>query len=264
MTTQFQNIPNIRQLGGYRMTDGRTIKQNKLWRGGFLKDATKDDIRLFKSFHLRHIFDFRSEGEVNRRPDCHIEGADNLWLPTLDMVTDQKVEQFPPEAYNNLPEFLMTVAFTEKGKRMAREMYPSMVTNEYTQLQYSVFIMNVISAEEGACYWHCSEGKDRTGLGAAFLLAALGADRELIIEDFGRSNIFFGAKVEATKQRIATLGAGEEEMKVIQAFIGVSVENFINTLDLIDTQYGGMTEYLHNQLLISDDDMELLRDKYLE
>ncbi len=261
---EFSNIPNIRQLGGYRMKDGRVIKQNRLFRGGYLKDATENDIRLFQQYQLRHIFDFRSEGEVQRRPDCEVPGADNLWLPTLDMVTDQKVEQFPAEAYNDLATFLMTVAFTEKGKCMAKEMYPSMLTNEYTQLQYSVFIMNVMTAQEGACYWHCSEGKDRTGIGAALLLAALGADRDLIIEDFGRSNLFYEKKVQAAKQRITDLGGGEEERQVIQAFIGVSVEYFINALDEIDKEYGGMTEYLHNQLLLSDNDLQMLRDKYLE
>ncbi len=264
MNWEFKSIPNVRDIGGYKMHDGRTIKHNRLLRGGFLKDASEEDILYFQKIHLRHIFDFRTEGEVSYKPDCDIPGADNLWLPTLDMHTDQKIEQFPAEAYRNLPDYLMTAAFTDKGKETARTLYPSMVVNEYTQLQYSVFIMNVLNTNEGACYWHCSEGKDRTGLGAAFLLAALGADMDIIIEDFDKSNDYYQERIDIVKERIEAIGGGEEEMKVIQAFIGVSVENFINAMKLIDSEYGSMEDYLHNQLLLSDDDITTLRNKYLE
>ena len=52
-------------------------------------------------------------------------------------------------------------------------------------------------------------------------------------------------------------------MDVIQAFMGVSTKNFRSTLDLIDREYGGMTNYLHDILLLSHDDIALLRRRYL-
>ena len=52
-------------------------------------------------------------------------------------------------------------------------------------------------------------------------------------------------------------------MAVIQAFMGVSTPNFIKTLDLIDREFGGMTEYLHTILCLSSADLHILRNRYL-
>ena len=46
--------------------------------------------------------------------------------------------------------------------------------------------------------------------------------------------------------------------------IGVSKENFESTLDLIDKQYGSLSQYIENQLGFSKEEQLLLREKYLE
>ena len=111
--------------------------------------------------------------------------------------------------------------------------------------------------------WHCFQGKDRTGWGAAYILFALGVDRDAIIEDFDRSNLAYQPLVKRLNDQIIALGGGEAEMDVIQAFMGVSTKNFRSTLDLIDREYGGMTNYLQDILLLSHDDIALLRRRYL-
>lgn len=265
MILNFEGIPNVRDLGGYEMQDGRKIRPGHLIRGGYLVGATDNDIRrLHDEYHVAHIFDFRTEGERHFAPDREVEGARNTWLPTLDVHTDQKIEQFPEEAYRDLPNYLMKMAFTEKGQRMARTLYPSMIDNEYTQLQYASFIQQIINTEDGAVYWHCSQGKDRTGIGAAFVLAALGASRETIIKDFDLSNEGWKPLLDECMQRIEALGGGEEEKKVIQAFIGVNTQYFIDTLDSIDRNYGSLLDYIRDMLLIFDADMEILKERYLE
>ena len=264
MILTFEGIPNVRDLGGYTMQDGRTIRSGCLIRGGYLVGATENDItRLQKEYHVTHIFDFRTEGERLYAPDKQIEGVRNTWLPTLDVHTDQKIEQFPEEAYRDLPNYLMKIAFTDKGKRMARTLYPSMIDNEYTQLQYASFLQQIINTSDGAIYWHCSQGKDRTGIGAAFLLAALGASRETIIRDFDLSNDGWRPLLNDCLRRIERLGGGEEEKQVIQAFIGVNTQYFIDTLNYIDQNYGSLLNYIRDVLLIFDSDMDILKERYL-
>ena len=46
--------------------------------------------------------------------------------------------------------------------------------------------------------------------------------------------------------------------------MGVSTPNFIRTLDLIDREYGGMMNYLHEQLLLTHDDIQILRHRFLQ
>ena len=47
------------------------------------------------------------------------------------------------------------------------------------------------------------------------------------------------------------------------AMIGVSRENFESTLDMIDQQYGSLSQYIENQLGFTKEEKQLLRDKYL-
>ena len=265
MIYQFDNIPNFRGLGGYTMQDGRTVRKGRLLRGGYLGDASDNDIRrLSEEFDVKHVFDFRSDMERQIKPDREIPGAKATWLPTIDMYTDQQVEMLPHDAYIDLEGFLIRECFTDKVKYLARTMYPSMIDNEYTQLQYAAFIQNIINTPYGAIYWHCSQGKDRTGLGAAFLLFALGADRETVVKDFDLSNDFYREEIDRTCKVVIEKGGGEEECDAVRSFLGVGTRNFEYTLDKIDADYGGIMPFIQNMLMVGDEDIEVLRERYLE
>ena len=89
-------------------------------------------------------------------------------------------------------------------------------------------------------------------------------DKEEIIEDFDRSNEAYEPIVRKLNQDILDRGGGADEMAVIQAFMGVSTQNFIRTQELIDREFGGMTNYLSEYLFVTEADMQLLRDRFLE
>ena len=132
-----------------------------------------------------------------------------------------------------------------------------------SQQRYGAFLRGVLDAE-GGVLWHCSQGKDRCGWGAAFVLAALGASRETIVEDFDLSNASYAAQVEVLSQKVIEMGGGEKELAFIRAMVGVSTENFESTLDLIDSQYGSLSAYLGKALGFTAQDQEKLRNKYLK
>ena len=142
---------------------------------------------------------------------------------------------------------------------------PSLICSEFSQLQYAAFLRLIIEApEDGGILWHCAQGKDRTGWGAAFLMFALGVERETVIADFDVSNEAYRTIVDRLNADVLAQGGGEAEMAVIQAFMGVSTPNFISTLNLIDREFGGMTKYLQEILCLSHEDIQLLRKRYLE
>ena len=125
-------------------------------------------------------------------------------------------------------------------------------------------VREILDTPDGAVLWHCSQGKDRTGIGAALILGALGADRQTIIDDFALSYEPYRPLVETLCEEAARIGAGEDEFDVIRAFMGVSVRNFTATMDLIDSKYRGMHSYLTETLLLSEEDLATLRTRYLE
>ncbi len=265
MNIWFENIVNARDLGGLPAADGKTIKSGLLLRTAHLHDATDSDIaRLRDEYHLRRVFDFRSYNEAEHQPDCDVPGASHHILPTIDMRVEQDTGQaIPQEAFYDLEKYIVSYSFYPEVQRMAANMYPSLIRSEYSQLQYAAFMRLIVETEEGAVLWHCAQGKDRTGWGAAFVLFALGVPREAVIQDFDSSNASYEPLVRRLNQDILDKGGGEAEMAVIQAFMGVSTKNFISTLDLIDREYGGMEQYMNECLFVTPDDMALLRERYL-
>lgn len=261
----FDNIVNARDLGGMTGHEGKEVRSGMLLRSAHLHDATDADIRrLQNEYHLRRVFDFRSLGEAEFLPDREIEGATHHLLPTIDMSEERLTGQaIPQEAFLDLERHIVNYSFYPEVQMMAADMYPSLIRSEYSQLQYAAFLRLIIETPEGGVLWHCFQGKDRTGWGAAFILSALGVDREAIIADFDRSNDAYRDLVARLNNDIIARGGGEEEMDVVQAFMGVSTKNFRRTLDLIDREFGGMYEYLQNQLFLTKEDLHLLRKRYL-
>jgi protein-tyrosine phosphatase len=262
----FDNIVNARDLGGMVGVGGRAIKPHRLLRTAHLHDASKYDLqRLHEEYNLAKIFDFRSLGEAEALPDQEVEGATHHLLPTIDLSAERLTEQpIPQEAFLDLEAHIVNYSFYPEVQKMAANMYPSLIRSEYSQLQYAAFLRLIVEApEDGGILWHCFQGKDRTGWGAAFLLFALGVEREAIIADFDLSNEAYRTLVANLNAEIEARGGGEPEKEVILAFMGVSTPNFIRTLDLIDRELGGMMNYLHEQLLLSPEDIHLLRQRFL-
>ncbi|MBQ3999143.1 MAG: tyrosine-protein phosphatase [Paludibacteraceae bacterium] len=262
----FDNIINARDLGGMTGHEGRSVRSGMLLRTAHLHDATDEDIcRLQNEYRLRRVFDFRSLGEAEFLPDREVPGATHHLLPTIDLSAERVTEQpIPQEAFLDLERHIVNYSFYPEVQAMAADMYPSLIRSEYSQLQYATFLRLIVETPDGAVLWHCFQGKDRTGWGAAFVLSALGVDRETIIADFDRSNDAYRELVTRLNNDILARGGGEAEMDVVQAFMGVSTKNFRRTLDLIDREFGGMMSYLQNQLFLSKEDIQLLRKRYLE
>ena len=266
MQVSFDNIVNARDLGEMIGAGGRQIRPHRILRTAHLHDASPEDLRrLHEEYNLVRVFDFRSLDEAEALPDQPVEGATHHLLPTIDLSAEKLTEQpIPQEAFLDLETHIVNYSFYPEVQAMAANMYPSLIRSEYSQLQYATFLRLIVeSPEDGGVLWHCFQGKDRTGWGAAYLLFALGVDREAVIADFDLSNEAYRPLVERLNQEIIRRGGGEAEMEVVQAFMGVSTANFIRTLDLIDREFGGMMSYLHNELMLSPDDIHLLRRRFL-
>lgn len=254
------SILNCREFGGYVLPDGRVIKKGLLMRGGAFHHASDEDLAVLRDrYSLAVDFDFRTEQELAIAPDNVPDGVKYVWLPAIDPETEKVAGMsLPQEAYQNLVEWLVANSDNPMVQSVASRLYTDMVVNEYTQLQYAAFLQTIVNTPEGAIYWHCSQGKDRTGLGAAFLLCALGADRELIMKDYIISYEFYKDLVESIYPRVPT----EAGRKVIQTFIAVCPEYFTAALDIIDRRWGSLMGYLQGPLAVTDDDIRVLRERY--
>ena len=267
-TLVFDGIENARELGGLVMQDGRTIREGVLVRSGELSNASDADVALLKErFALTDVFDFRFELERSRKPDREMEGVTNTWLSTLPQAflaafASGRADSTTVQSASLL-EALASYAFHPQAQEMAQKLYPAIVMDTTSQKRYGEFLRGVLEAKGGAL-WHCSQGKDRCGWGSAFVLAALGAGRETIVEDFALSNVSYEKAVEALSAQVVQKGGGEPELAFIRAMVGVSVENFERTLEMIDAQYGSLPAYLEKALGFTAEEQQKMKEKYLK
>ena len=264
----FDCIENARDMGGLVMENGRRVRSDMLVRSGCLAHATDSDVTILKErYHLTNVFDFRFDAEAGAALDRVIDGVSYTHLSTLPNAF---VEEFSSDgadganmdASNMLP-VLMAYAFDPKAQMFARQLYPAIVTDTLSQRYYGAFLRGVLHAE-GGVLWHCSQGKDRAGWASAFLLAALGASRDVIVDDFDLSNQSYARQVETVSAEVRSQGGDEAAIAFIHAVVGVSRENFESTLDLIDQRYGSLSQYVEVQLGFSKKEQQQLRTKYIE
>lgn len=263
----FEGIENGRDMGGLVMQDGRTVRFDMLVRSGNLATATDGDVAVLTNrFQLSDVFDFRFDAEIAAAPDRVISGVTYTQLSTLPeaFIAAMSSGSSSQEAIDtrDIGSLVIGKAFDPLAQAFARQFYPFIVASAQAQNYYGQFLRGVLAAK-GGVLWHCSQGKDRAGWGSAFVLAALGASRQVIVDDFDLSNQSYAARVEELSAMVRDKEGGAEAVAFIQAMVGVSRENFEATLDLIDQQYGSLSTYIVNQLGFSEAEQQQLRAKYL-
>ena len=263
-------IVNARDLGGYSVQDGRKVKDKVLLRMAHLADATEADLKYLSIVPVAMVVDFRKYEEKQGKADRMVPGAEYIEIPidasgnAAENMTEKEKKQFIGRKKFEVRKIIVIAAFNEKAQKVAREMYPVLLFNPECQRQFAEFFRRVLATGDGAVLYHCTQGKDRTGVASALLLAALGADRETIVADFDATNKVYEADVRKFTRRVRFWGGKEEEIATVKAFLGCNTDNFIKALDRIDREYGSMLDYLKGPIALTDEDIQILKDRYLE
>lgn len=245
MFLDFENIINARDLGGIAAGGGR-VREGKLIRTAGLGKASPRDVRaLSAELGVRHIFDLRDPVEVKRAPDAEIPGAEHYCLPVLPVLPgrDSTWENTPPE------EVL----------RMFREMYRTMAEDDVSVAAYRYLLKTAAKSGE-PILWHCTQGKDRTGIAAILLLTALGASEDDALEDYLLSN-------EPMSREFETLTSGmtnEREREFYRLMVFVFPEVVNEYLSAVKTGFGTLERYIRGRLDIKNSEIDALREAYLE
>ena len=250
---------NARQLGGYQIGDQR-IKDNLLLRTAKISELSEEDSTLLcDKYKVQCIYDFRGKKESLSAPDV-IPGKARYLSLTLSFSEDENETDTKFENEEQMIGMLLQYADHPSVQVMCTNMYDVIFFEESSQEVYRQFFADLLTVkpEDGAVLWHCTQGKDRAGSASAMLLAALGADRELIMADFILSKDYYDPMTSKIKTET------ESQKTVINTLISANPAIFEATLNKVDEKYGSLRNYLTECLGVTPEMMNVLRDRYLE
>ena len=250
---------NARQLGGYRIGK-KSVKENLLLRTAKISELSEaDSILLCEKYKVQCVYDFRGKEESLSAPDV-VPGKARYLSLALSFSGGESQLNVKLESEEQMIGMLLQYAEHPSVQAMCTSMYDIIFFEEASQEVYRQFFADLLTVdpEEGAVLWHCTQGKDRAGCASAMLLAALGADRELIMADFILSKDYYDPMVSQIKTET------EAQKTVINTLISANPEIFKATLDKVDAKYGSLCNYLTACIGVTPEMMNVLRDRYLE
>ena len=259
----FVSLSNIRDLGGIKTADGKKIRRNRLIRSGHLSNLNKEETDLLKTL-VSVIVDFRTDEECARQPDCSIVGVRYCHLPASEKLAGISREE---ESDQSIKHMMMKDPF--EAKKYMCTMYETLGKSPVSAKAYSSFLQILLENRERGSIFHCTAGKDRAGCAAAVIETILGVSHTDVVEDYLLTNTFIKGDVERLKKFLTEqAGVKEDEQKqaesALQYLFGADLEYIDSFFHAIDRTYGSFENYVHDALMLSDDDIETLRCLYLE
>lgn len=238
---------NFRDLGGYHNDRGQTVSWGRIYRADSLSDLDASDLAALKQRHITVDCDLRSAFEQRSMPDkltngiryvdCHVypeEGDDDR-----QSKTPGKVET---------TDYLGSI-------------YQHIILNVHSQHAFGQVMKELVTlAPDEALVFHCSAGKDRTGMMAALILKALGVDDQTITKDYLLTNQLydFAASRQSPSedqmgQLVAKMNTTKGDGPVMKGFLQ-TIEQGWHTIDC----------FLVQQLGLPQEQIDRLRKQYLK
>lgn len=243
---------NFRDLGGYGTEDGRRVRWGMLYRSGTMHALTERDYALLGQLGIRVSCDLRATDEREKEP--------TRWAvdkPPRRFERDYALDLGP------LARELGDPAVTpERARAVFAQFYaelPFRFAGQYREM------FGELLRGAAPLSFNCSAGKDRTGVAAALLLAALGVPRETVIEDYLLSNRYYAPKPpppgqdDATSRWIATLSP-----EVRGVLMGVERSYLEAAFRAIEQRHGTLDAYLERELGVDARARARLRDQLTE
>jgi protein-tyrosine phosphatase len=226
----FESVPNFRDLGGYRTHDGRTVAWRRLFRSAALhKMSDREIARLKQDISPRVVIDLRSPRDPEKNPEIVLLrqiGAKCYPIPfsTWPWPAASNDEATPDPTASHLGEiYLYRIREKPFGERL-------------------VDALEIIAdGDNHPLVFHCSAGKDRTGVLAAIILTAVGVVDEDVVADYTLS----APLMKDIRQRMTSDPETADGVKDLPDFQWeASAESMAVFLSLLRREYGSADGYL--------------------
>ena len=259
MKIKIKGVSLFDDIGNTKTKSGKKVKPLTIYRCSHLAKIDKDaESLLMHKYHLAHVVDFRTDQENNSFPELVDSKINHYQFPALTKEQNIMITK------ENRLEVLKNITFKEGGSIVhMHKLYHNILTTPLAIKAFRDFFTVLLNAKDGeAVAFHCTQGKDRTGVALMLLLAALGCDKKTIENQYMRYNkltfnfrfwVFVGMVLVKSPRLAVNL----------DRIIGARRVYIRKVMETVETDYGGFKNYLNNIVGVSDEEIEKLKVKYL-
>lgn len=240
---EIKKVTNFRTIGNIKNVDGRILKQGKFYRSAHLHKLKKRSFKTFENLGIKEIIDLRNSKEISQRPDVILQNVDLKNYSAFEDEGDQ-LDQAKKLVLKG------KVKGTDADQRML-DFYKTYATENPEIIKK--IIHEILDSEDPVLY-HCTAGKDRTGIITALILTILKFDRATIENDYLLSNNYRKQLVQKRLHLANNLHLlyPKMDLNVIEKLSWVE-KNYLKTaFSEIDKKYGSIDIYIHQNLGISE------------
>ncbi|MDO9712046.1 tyrosine-protein phosphatase [Paracraurococcus lichenis] len=237
-----EGASNLRDLGGWPVADGRRVRRGLIYRSATLDGLTGADQARIAGLGIRTVCDLRGEREAAARPSRLPPSAERIPL---------SIEPAVGASLRDLAQ--REEATGEDVVALLRQAYLD-YSGRFLGL-YRRMLALLLEPGRTALMFHCSAGKDRTGMGAALVLTALGATRRTVVEDYVATDRLWRRDHPLPPGTPKPLG---------DALLATHPELLEEALDAAITAHGGLPLLLERGLGLDAARLAALREMYLE
>jgi protein-tyrosine phosphatase len=241
-------ILNFRELGGIKTSDGGEIRRGVFFRAAELDFADEGDAAELRSLNLKTVFDFRDDRE---KTDSSIYGR-----------LDAEYYNVPVSAENAKiiklrTKFSLNALLSLSGGDVC-EVYAELPFNNGSYKNFFELIRRGCTP----ILFHCTAGKDRTGVAAALLLSLLGCERRDITNDYLETKKAVPQIRENMLKNINFLVRGLISKRLTPLF-EAEREYIDSALDAVYKKYDGIEAYFMSEYGYSKEDISRLKKLYV-
>lgn len=248
---------NIRDLGGLTNHEGQTLRMQQFLRSNVLANLSSRDVETLLKYGLRQVIDLRTKTETEERPNVRIDGVRYHHIPLIDEQAIGITRDAESEA-----AFEKLVA--EGGDGFMPYMYRRIVSDPSAILQLRRVFDIILNDSDGITLWHCQAGKDRCGIVSALFLTLLDVDPATIMDDYLMTNDAAMSWARARYDEVLA-ETGDETLADLQSKHFLADRSYlVAARDAITEQFGSVQDFIRNELGITKEMQEKLKQRMLE
>lgn len=256
------DAPNARDAAGngYRIEGNGHVRTGLVFRSDALNTLTSAEQSALRADGVTEVLDLRTAAEISAAPD-QLPSSINHVAVSID---DTALVNTTNAAISGGPAKQVALLGNGKAQQLMVQLYRQMITDATDRRQLATALTDIANTNAPIMY-HCTAGKDRTGLVSALLLTALGVPRATVSDDYLQSNTDLKASNDAQIAKLEQAGlVTTATAPLLTPILDVDKSYLDASFNQIAQSYGSFDNFLTKGLGLDNTILTKLRQRLIE